>query len=81
METQSIFDTQQACRRCKQKGCSDPLDSQQIGGDAINAQQIDGDAIEIQYTTDGVVIDKRWSDLINTEGIIGGAIVFPYSTN
>ena len=59
----------------------DTIDTQRIDGDAIDTQQIDGDAIDIQYTTDGVVINKRWSDLIDTQGIIRDAIVIPYSTN
>ena len=49
-ETRSIFDTQQACKRCERKRWSDPLDTQRIIGDAIDTQGV-GHAINIGYST------------------------------
>ena len=67
-EIRSIFDTQQ--QSCERVGWSDASDTQ--GLDHV---------INIWYSTDRVVIDRRWLDLIDTQGIIRDAVVIPYSTN
>ena len=50
----------------------------QLLSDAPDTQGV-GRAIDIWYSTDGVVIDKRWLYLIDTQGIIGDAINIQYS--
>ena len=43
--------------------------------DQIDTLRIIGDAIVIQYSTDGVVIDKRCSDQIDTQRIIEEIVI------